>query len=83
VIGLRLLRISDELLISLLAPGVHPHGYEVLWDGIPPDARIVDIVRMPGECRLKIASTHWSGPAEGEIIETICTRVQMLDAPKP
>lgn len=80
MIGLRLLRISDELLVEMLASGTHPRGYEITEDGLPADARIVDMVRDPNtfEVKLKIASSEFDGPLEGGSIPTICPKFRNL-----
>lgn len=77
--GLRILRITDTMLKSMLAPGSHAQGYEVVQDGVPLDSQIVDIIHYPttGQIGIKIASEEFEGPADGELVPYLDTRLMI------
>jgi hypothetical protein len=66
--GMRVLRISNEILVQMFAPGLHPGGYEVIRDGLPADTCILHVFHdgPQGEVGLKIASAEFDGPGAGE-----------------
>jgi hypothetical protein len=76
--GMRVLRISNELLVQMFAPGLHPGGYEVIRDGLPADTRILHIFHDAGEVGLKIASAEFDGPGACEAAPEITPILRTL-----
>lgn len=71
-IGFRRLRITGDLLVAFFTPGDHK-AYEVIENGLPSDARVVETLYdvTTGLLSITIASASFNGPDEGMHIQDL------------
>lgn len=76
--------ISPELLLELFHSGFHPpHGYEVIADAVPPDAKLVNVQHgvkhgWPSGIEILIESAHFEEVNEGADIPTLSPVIRSL-----
>jgi hypothetical protein len=73
--------ISPEILLNLFTAGPHPGGYSVIDQGIPEDAKFINVRHAwPNRIELLITSEEFESLTFGEIIPTL-TPVLKRDDP--